>query len=137
LQKPTARAKVRINGKTHDPGKYKSPGSNNAYRKFVAALITNGRIAKPASTIPEVVPLIVEAVLQYPAYAEKYCVRDGIPTGERKTMRCAPDPLAIRFAERQIADFRSLFLSPACLQESKRFSLENPSMHRTFESRAS
>ena len=105
LHKPTGQAKVRFGGKTVYLAKYKSPESKEAYDKFIANLPKPGQeVVTIASS--NIVPLIGEVVLKYQAYAEKYYARDGVPTGEHVTIRCALRPLTRRFAALPVNEFK-------------------------------
>jgi hypothetical protein len=106
LHKSSGNAKVRYNGVTTYLGRYGSKESKEACRKFIATLTSNGDVATPADPACKVAAFIGEAVLRYLAYAAKYHVSDGIPTGEHTTIRCALDPFVVRFAERPITDFK-------------------------------
>jgi hypothetical protein len=75
------------------------------YAEFIANLPKQGAKARtPAESVAGVTMLAGEAVLRYLAHAEGYYVRDGKPTGEHTTFRCALDPLVGRFAKSPVTE---------------------------------
>jgi integrase len=106
FHKSSGQAKVRFNGKTTYLGKYGSTESKEAFARFIES------IPKPpeevttfADPVPGVVPLIGEIVPRYLAHAKVYYARDGVPTGEHVTVRCALAPLVKRFDALPVTDF--------------------------------
>jgi integrase len=110
LHKSSGNAKVRFNGKTIYLGKYKSKESKEAYDAFIANLPKQGETVAVTAPAPGVVPLVGEVTLKYQAHAETYYVRDGVPTGEHVTIRCALVPLNQRFAELPANEFKPAML---------------------------
>jgi len=111
LHKSSGNAKVRFNGKTTYLGKYGSPESKEAYAQFIAGLPKPDEVnlVEPA---PGKVALVGEVVLRYQAHAETYYARDGVPTGEHVTIRCALRPLTKRFDDLPVNQF-----TPAKLEQ--------------------
>jgi integrase len=97
LHKPSGHARVKYNGKTTYLGKYGSPESHELYAQFVAALPKPAETPTFAEPAPGAILLLGEIVLRYFAHAQQYYVRDGEPTGEHVTIRCALAPLTEMF----------------------------------------
>jgi integrase len=112
LHKPSGQAKVRFNGRTVYLGKHGTQASLEAYAQFIAKLRKPEEPSTLLEPTPGVVLLIGEVVLRYIAYAEKYYVRDGAPTGEHVTIRNALDPLVTRYADLPVTEF-----TPAMLEQ--------------------
>jgi len=99
LHKASGQARVKYNGKTTYLGRYGSEESKEAYARFISnlpKLEEPVKFAEPALGVPL---LVGEIVLRYYHHAQRYYVRDGVPTGEHVTIRCSLRPLTKRFGE--------------------------------------
>ena len=105
LHKPSGQAKVRSGGRTVYLGRYGSPESQAACARFIAGIPKPEEVAKIAEPIPGVSLLVGEIVLRYYEHAQRYYVRNGVPTGEHVTIRCCLRFLTNRYSELPALEF--------------------------------
>jgi len=97
FHKPSGQAKVRYNGKDTYLGRHGSQESLEAYAAFIAKLPKPGETVRLIEPSPGATLLVGECVLRFYQHAEGYYLRNGVPTGEHVTIRCALQPLVKRF----------------------------------------
>lgn len=106
LHKPSGLAKVKYQGRITYLGKYGTPESKEAYGRFVATLPKTGESPAPTAELaPGETLLVSEIVLRYYHHAKAYYTKDGLPTGEHITVRCALRPLVANFGQLKAVEF--------------------------------
>jgi integrase len=99
----SGQARVKWQGKTIYLGKHGTPESHDAYSRFLANLPKLTPATAPAAPTPPPNPThrikVKEVVLRFYQYAEKRYRRNGKPTGEHVTVRCALRPLKQEYGE--------------------------------------
>lgn len=105
LHKASGRARTRHKGRdVYFPGKFQSRESLEAYARFAAGLTDPDSPALPDVGPPGSIT-IAELILHFAAWAERYYVNDGVPTGEATTCKYACRPLEDLFGLLPAAEF--------------------------------
>ena len=85
-------------------GPYGSPESQQAYARFIAENVGNGK--PPTITIPEGERLAIAAlVVKYDDFAQAYYVKNGIPTDEKYAIKAAVAPLVRLYGDTPADEF--------------------------------
>jgi hypothetical protein len=110
LHKPSGLAKVKYQGKVTYLGRHGTKESKDAYAAFVANLCRPEEPATLQEPFPGAELMVSEIVHRYYEHAKGYYRRDGTPTGEHITIRCALRPLVKTFGNLPAKDFSPLKL---------------------------
>jgi hypothetical protein len=81
---------VTIDGRDYYLGPYDSPESHEAYARLISEWRSNGcRLPAQAATTAEKPMTLNELMLDYWGFVERHYVKNGKPTSEQETIRCA------------------------------------------------
>jgi integrase len=103
LHKSSGQALIKWRGKSIYLGPYGSDESRARYAELISNMPKLDEAAKPVPRAGEI--LVGQVVLKYFEHAQRYYVRDGVPTGEHKTIRSCLRYLTRRFAELPVSEF--------------------------------
>ena len=107
LHKSTGRGVVRLNGRDVYLGEHGTPESKERYRQVIAEWLANNRQLAPRREHVESPhrPSVAELLLAYLAFAERYYVKNGRPTGEQNNIRDALRSVSALYGKTLVADF--------------------------------
>lgn len=108
LHSASGQAVVTLNGHDHYLGKYGSPESHAAYRRFVAEWTATHRTVTASQRPPEEIRAdlrVDELSLAYLDFARGYYVKNGRPTGELANMKDAIRPLHMLYGSTRVWEF--------------------------------
>lgn len=98
--KATGQALVRLDGKVHYLGRYDSDESRTKYDRLIAKWLTGEKLSAPDQLT--VARLCVKYIDEH---ARQYYRKNGRPTSELTSIRCALRPLTRLFGKTKVADF--------------------------------
>src|SRR5262245_46088401 len=118
LHKPTGQAVVRLNGRDHYLGKYRSEASRSEYDRLIAEWLSTGQRVTAATSQVNGTKLngqhvdltLDELILDYWKHVERYYVKNGEQTSEVGTIRQALRPLRKLYGHTSVTDFGPLRL---------------------------
>lgn len=100
----SGQARVRFNGRDIYLGPYGSPESRQAYARFIAENVGNGK--PPTITVPEGERLTIAAlVVKYDDFARTYYVKNGVATDEKYAIKAAVAPLVRLYGDTLAEEF--------------------------------
>ncbi len=106
----TGNAYVRIDGQWFNLGKHGTPKSHAEYDRLISEWLANGRRVRVVETEIDSRLTISEVIAAYWKYAQTYYVKDGHPTSEQATLKCALRPLRHMYARTPADEFGPLAL---------------------------
>lgn len=99
LHKASGQAKVRINGRDFYLGEYDSPDSHQRYSELVARWLAG------SFDVDRFTLTIDQLALRYVDHAQSYYQKNGSPTGELSSIRCALRILIDCYGASRVRDF--------------------------------
>jgi len=104
--RPSGRAFVELNGRRHYLGKFGDEGTKQAYERTIAEWEANGRQNK----VDPFDISVMEMIAKYWVFVQGYFLKDGKPTNEQRTIRCALRPLRELYGETPALKFGPMAL---------------------------
>jgi len=115
LHKPSGQAVVTLSARDVYLGRHGSNASREEYDRHIAEWLANGRrLPEEAAERPALT--MVEVILGYWQYAQRYYTRDGQPTTELGHVRCAMRVVRRLYSRERADSFGPLALK-ACREE--------------------
>lgn len=108
LHKPSGRAVVSLEGRTHYLGRFGTPESRREYERIVQEWLARRRRGIPSAHFADLT--INELIVSYLSHVDAYYVKDGLPTSEPDTIRQALRFLRRGYGSTSAADFGPLSL---------------------------